>query len=79
MRRQCKKQRFIDSSLADVVYCCSGTKLLPGQHITHALTLKSMTSSKRVVTLGQHLFLLILHFTHKNLTLDQSLCGFKIS
>ena len=34
-----QKQRFIDSSLADVVYCCSGTKLLPGKHITHALTL----------------------------------------
>ena len=48
-----QKQRFIDSSLADVVYCCSGTKTLAGKHITHALTLKSMTSSKRVVTLEQ--------------------------
>ena len=48
-----QKQRFIDSSSADAVYCCSGTKLLPGKHITHTLTLKSMTGSKRVVTLEQ--------------------------
>ena len=49
-----QKQRFIDSSSADVVYCYnSGTKLLPGKHITHALTLKSMTGSKRVVTSEQ--------------------------
>ena len=46
-----QKQRFIDSSSAYVVYCCSGTKLLPGKHITHASILKSMTGSKRVVTL----------------------------
>ena len=45
-----QKRRFIDSSSANAVYCCSGTKLLPGKNITHALTLKSMTSSKRVVT-----------------------------
>ena len=45
-----QKQRFIDCSSADAVYCCSGTKILPGKHITHALTLKSMTGSKRVVT-----------------------------
>ena len=45
-----QKQRFIDSSSADAVYCCSGTKLLPGKHITHVLTLKSMTGSKSVVT-----------------------------
>ena len=45
--------RFIDSSSADVVYCCSRTKLLPGKHVTHALTLKSMTGSQRVVTLEQ--------------------------
>ena len=48
-----QKQRFIDSSSADAVYCCSGTKLLPGKHITHALTLKSMTGSRSVVTLEQ--------------------------
>ena len=30
-----QKQRFIDSSSADAVYCCYGTKLLPGKHITH--------------------------------------------
>ena len=48
-----QKQRFIDSSAADAVYCCSGTKLLPGKHISHALALKSMTGSKRVVTLEQ--------------------------
>ena len=34
-----QKQRFIDSSSADAVYRCSGTKLLPGKHITHSLTL----------------------------------------
>ena len=48
-----QKQRFIDSSSADAVCCCSGTKILPGKHITHALTLKSMTGSKRVVTAAQ--------------------------
>ena len=48
-----QKQRFIDSSLADAVYCCYGTKLLPGKHITHALTLKFMTGSKTVLTLEQ--------------------------
>ena len=47
------KQRFVNSSAADAVYCCSGTKLLPGKHISHALALKSMTGSKRVVTLEQ--------------------------
>ena len=46
-----QKQRFIDSSLADAVYCCSGTKFLLGKHITYAVTLKSMTGIKRVVTL----------------------------
>ena len=49
-----QKQRFIDSSSADAVYCCSRTKLPPGKHIAHALTLKSMTGSKRMVTLEQH-------------------------
>ena len=49
-----QKQRLIDSSSADAVDCCSGTKLLPGKHIVHALTLKSMTGSKRLVTLEQH-------------------------
>ena len=48
-----QKQRFIDSISADAVYCRSGTKLLPGKHITHALILKSMTGCKRVVTLEQ--------------------------
>ena len=48
-----QKQRFIDSGLADAVYCCSGTKLLPGKHITHALALKPKTGSKKVVTLEQ--------------------------
>ena len=48
-----QRQRFIDSSAADAVYCCSGTKLLPGKHISHALALKSMTGSKRVLTLEQ--------------------------
>ena len=48
-----QRQRFINSSAADAVYCCSGTKLLPGKHISHALALKSLTGSKRVVTLEQ--------------------------
>ena len=49
-----QKQRFIDSSSVDVVHCCSRTKLLPSKHITHALTLESMTGSKTVVTLERN-------------------------
>ena len=51
--RSLQRERFINSSAADAVYCCSGTKLIPGKHIGLGLTLKSMTGSKNVVTLLQ--------------------------
>ena len=48
-----QRKMFVDSSAADAVYCCSGTKMIPGKHISLGLTLKSMTGSKRVLTLMQ--------------------------
>ena len=29
-----RKQRFVDSSAADVMYSCSGGKFLPGKHLS---------------------------------------------
>ena len=46
-----RKQRFIDSTAADVVYASSGGKLLPGKHLALALALKSMTGSRTVTSL----------------------------
>ena len=46
-----RKQRFIDSTAADVVYVSSGGKRLPGQHLALALALKSMTGSMTVTSL----------------------------
>ena len=41
-----RKQRFIDSTAADVVYASSG-----GKHLTLSLALKSMTGSRTVTSL----------------------------
>ena len=45
-----RKQRLIDSTAADVLYASTGGKVLPGKHLSLALTLKSMTGSKTVTT-----------------------------
>ena len=41
----------MNSTSADVVYACSGGKLLPGKHISLGVALKSMTGNKSVVNL----------------------------
>ena len=46
-----RKERFVDSSAADVMYACSGEKFLPGKHLSLGLTVKSITGSKNAVTL----------------------------
>ena len=45
------RRRLVQSSTADAVFNCSGSKLLPGKHISLGLTLKSISGSKRVVNL----------------------------
>ena len=44
-------ERLVNSTSADVVYACSGGKLLPGKYISLGVALKSMTSSKLIVNL----------------------------
>ena len=46
-----RKERLVNSTFADVVYACSGGKLLPGKYISLGVALKSMTSSKSIVNL----------------------------
>ena len=46
-----RKERLVNSTSADVVYACSGGKLLPGKHISLGVALKSMTGNKSVVNL----------------------------
>ena len=46
-----RKSRLIDSSAADAVFCCSTGKLIPGKHLSLEFALKSMTGSKKVLTL----------------------------
>ena len=46
-----RKERLVNSTSADVVYACSGGKLLPGKHISLVVALKSMTGNKSVVNL----------------------------
>ena len=46
-----RKKRLIESSCADAIYACSGSKLLPGKHLSLALALKSLTGSHTAVTL----------------------------
>lgn len=46
-----RKRRLVESSAADAVFACSGSKLLPGKHLSLGLALKSMTASKSVITL----------------------------
>ena len=44
-----RKERFVVSSFADVMYACSGGKFLPGKHLSLGLTVKSITRSKNVM------------------------------
>ena len=46
-----RKERFVGSSAADVMYACSDEKFLPGKHLSLGLTVKSITGSKNAVTL----------------------------
>ena len=46
-----RKTRLIESSCADALYACSGSKLLPGKHLSLALAVKSLTGSHTAVTL----------------------------
>ena len=46
-----RKERFIESSSADAIFMCSGSKKLPGKHVGLGLAMKSMTGSRNVVTL----------------------------
>ena len=46
-----RKERLVNSTSADVVYACSGGKLLPSKHISLRVALKSMTGSKPIVSL----------------------------
>ena len=45
------KSRLIDSSAADAVFYCFADKLIPGKHLSLGFALKSMTGSKKVLTL----------------------------
>ena len=46
-----RKSRLIDSSAADAVFCCYAGKLIPGKQLSLGFSLKSMTGSKKVLTL----------------------------
>ena len=46
-----RKSRLIDTSAADAVFCCSAGKLIPGKQLSLGFALKSMTGSKKVLTL----------------------------
>ena len=46
-----RKSRLIDSSAADAVFCCYTGKLIPGKQLSLGFSLKSMTGSKKVLTL----------------------------
>ena len=46
-----RKSWLIDSSAADAVFCCSAGKIIPGKQLSLGFTLKSMTGSKKVLTL----------------------------
>ena len=46
-----RKMRLVDSTAADMIYSCSGGKLLPGKHLSLAIGLKSMTGSRKVTSL----------------------------
>ena len=47
-----RKERLVESTSADVVYSCSGGKLLPGKHLSLAIGLKSRSGSKKIVRSG---------------------------
>ena len=46
-----RKPRLNNSSAADTVFCCSAGKLIPGKQLSLGFALKSMTGSKKVLTL----------------------------
>ena len=46
-----RKARLIESSSADAVYACSGGKQLTGKDLSSSVTVKTMTESRRSVTL----------------------------
>ena len=46
-----RKSRLIDTSAADAVFFCSAGKLIPGKQLSLGFALKSMTGSKKVLTL----------------------------
>ena len=48
-----RKERVVNSTSADVVYACSGGKLLPGKQISLGVALKSMIGSKSVNLLNR--------------------------
>ena len=45
------KERFVDSSAADVMHACSCGKLLPGKNLSFELTVKLIKGSKNAVIL----------------------------
>ena len=48
-----RKEKLVNSTSTDVVYACSGSKLLPGKHISLGAALKSMAGGKSVVNLSK--------------------------
>ena len=46
-----RKSRLIDTGAADAVFFCSAGKLIPGKQLSLGFALKSMTGSKKVLTL----------------------------
>ena len=46
-----QKRRFVEVSSADAVFACSNGKMVTGKQLSLGLSLKSMTGSKKVVTL----------------------------
>ena len=46
-----RKSHMIEGSSVDAIFACSGEKLIPGKHVSLALTVKSLTESKTMVSL----------------------------
>ena len=47
-----RKERLVNFTSADVVYACSGGKILPSKHISLGVALKLMKANKSVVNLS---------------------------